>query len=132
MARILVVEDEETLRVLAQSIFEDMGHETANAATAEEALALLVTDKFDLLFSDIGLREDMQGGIALAREARNMQPELPVLYTTGQGITDGMRALMVEGFGFIPKPYTIEALGAALRNVLKEDARTNSLRDKEG
>lgn len=119
MARILVVEDEEALRVLAESILEEMGHQTTTAATFDEAWALLESDqKFDLLFTDLGLGENLQAGIELASKARAQRPELPVLYTTGQGVTDGMKALFVDGFHFMPKPYTLDSLSVAIGNAL--------------
>src|ERR1700694_4782288 len=93
MAVVLVVEDEEQVRVLAEGIIQDMGHETLTAANVEEALALLSTDQpIDLLFADIRLWGAPQGGLELAKEAVRVRPDLPVLYTTSQGVTDGMRA----------------------------------------
>jgi hypothetical protein len=74
---VLVVEDEEQVRVLAESI---------------------------LLFTDIGLFEARHGGLDLAQEAVRTRPGLRALYSTGQGVTDGMRALFVENSGFLPKP----------------------------
>ena len=47
--------------------------------------------KVDLLFTDLGLHEDLQAGLKAAQEAVKRVPSLPVLYTTGQGVTDGMR-----------------------------------------
>jgi hypothetical protein len=41
-----------------------------------------------------------------------------VLYTTGQGVTDGMRAMFADPFGFLPKPYTPDDLTTALGNLL--------------
>jgi DNA-binding NtrC family response regulator len=41
-----------------------------------------------------------------------------VLYTTGQGITDGMKALFAERYGFVAKPYTGEQLVIAVENAL--------------
>ena len=45
--------------------------------------------------------------------------DLPVLYTTGQGMTDGMRATVVERNGFIAKPYTADQLYTAIDNLLR-------------
>jgi DNA-binding NtrC family response regulator len=122
MGRILVVEDEEALRVLAESILEELGHQTTTAATVEQALALLESDqKFDLLFTDIGLGENLQAGIKLAAKAREQRPKLPVLYTTGQGVTDGMKAMFVDGCVLMPKPYTMDSLSAAVANALPKN-----------
>jgi response regulator of citrate/malate metabolism len=59
LARILVVEDEEQVRVLAESYLREQAHQTLSAATMEQALAVLgVTDGIDLLFVDVGLYDD--------------------------------------------------------------------------
>jgi DNA-binding NtrC family response regulator len=120
MAVVLIVEDEEPLRVLAESIIQDRGHTTLSASTLEQAIALLEGDQtVDLLFTDLGLHDDLQAGLTAAQEAVKRIPGLPVLYTTGQGITDGMRAMFVERNGFIAKPYTADQLYTAINNLLR-------------
>ena len=106
MPTVLVVEDEEQVLVLAESILQDNGFETLSAHASEGALALLAdqSQPIDLLFTDIGLYENRHGGIQLAQEAVKHRPNLKVLYTSGQGVTDGMKALFVENSAFIPKP----------------------------
>src|SRR5581483_1149132 len=75
MAVVLIVEDEDQVRVLAESILQNNGHRTLSAATKDEALALIQADgPIDLLFTDIGLTQDAeagsaQAGLDLAREA---------------------------------------------------------------
>ena len=111
MAVVLVVEDEEQVRVLAESYLEEHGHQTISAATIDEALAVLdVGDPIDLLFTDLGLKDDLQAGLKLAKTATERRPGLKVLYTTGQAITDGMKVMMVEGSALLPKPYTVDLL----------------------
>jgi DNA-binding NtrC family response regulator len=120
MAVVLIVEDEEQVRVLAESILQDQGHKTLSASTLEQALALLEGDQtVELLFTDLGLHGDLQAGLTAAQEAVKRFPDLPVLYTTGQGITDGMRAMFVERNGFIAKPYSADQLRAAIANLLR-------------
>ena len=120
MANILVVEDDEQVRVLAVSIVEELGHTAQSAANMDEALALLATDQvFELLFTDLGLSGHDQAGLALAVEAVRQREKLPVLYTTGQAVTDGMKALFVDNASLLPKPYTFDQLAAALKEVLK-------------
>jgi two-component SAPR family response regulator len=67
-----------------------------------------------VLFTDLGLGNDLQAGLELAKQAVERRPKLKVLYTTGQTITDGMRELFVSGSGFLAKPYTVEELTTAL------------------
>jgi CheY-like chemotaxis protein len=114
MAAILVVEDEEHVRVLAESYLREQGHETFSAATRDQALAVLEGAKIDLLFVDIGLYEQREVGLELAKEAVERNPELKVLYTTGQPVTDGMKALFVENSGLLTKPYTVDQLQTIL------------------
>ncbi len=115
MARVLIVEDEEQVRVLAESYLREQGHQTLSAATPAETLAALkVADGLDLLFTDLGLGDERQAGLDLAKEARRQRPDLKVLYTTGQGVTDGMKAMMVERSALLEKPYTVEQLQHAL------------------
>ena len=119
MAVILIVEDEEALRVLAESIIEHRGHTTLSAGTVEQAIALLEGEqKAELLFTDLGLQGDLEAGLKAAQEAVKRIPGLPVLYTTGQGLTDGMRAMFVERSGFLAKPYTDEQLYSAISDLL--------------
>ena len=119
MAVVLIVEDEEQVRVLAEAIVQELGHETLTAGTAEQALAVIQERAdVDLLFTDIGLQQDLEAGLKLAKGIAARKPGLPVLYTTGQGVTDGMRAMFADPFGFLPKPYTPDDLTTALGNLL--------------
>ena len=99
MAVVLIVEDEDQVRVLAEGILQDSGHTTLSASTLEQALALFEgAQRVDLIFTDIGLQSDIQAGLMLAQEATKRKGDAPVLYTTGQGLTDGMQAMFVERF----------------------------------
>ena len=113
---VLVLEDDEQVRVLAESCLQGEGFTTLSAGTAEQAIALLgASDPIELLFTDLGLQGDPQAGLALAAKAVELRPSLKVLYTSGQGVTDGMIALFVEKSAYLPKPYTVDQLIATLR-----------------
>lgn len=115
MATVLIAEDEDQVRVLAESYLQEQGHQTVSAASIEEGLAVFeVVDRIDVLFTDIVLKGDLDAGLKLAKEAVQRQADLKVLYTTGQAITDGMRAMMVEGAAVLEKPYTVDQLQATL------------------
>jgi CheY-like chemotaxis protein len=120
MAVVLVAEDDEAVRVLAQSVIEGMGHIGLTAANAEEALALLSADReVSLLFTDLNMASNPLAGIELAVQARANRPEITVIYTSAAGVTDGTRALFVEGASFLPKPYTVDQLQGAVEAELK-------------
>jgi len=115
VAFVLLVEDEDQVRVLAESYLEEQGHAVLTAASKDGALAILQSDQaIDLLFVDLGLKDEIDGGIELAKLAVEIRPKLKVLYTTGRPVTDGTRARFVEGSALLPKPYTVEQLITSL------------------
>ena len=119
MSLILVVEDEDQVRLLAEGILQAHGHLTLSASTFGQAIAILDGgEKIDALFVDLVLHGDLHGGLRLAQEAVKRMPTLPVLYTTGQGITDGMQALFAGNSAFLGKPYTAERLVDTLHELL--------------
>ena len=118
---ILVVEDEENLRHLTVTTLRELGYTVIEAGSAHDALAAIDEHpEIKLLFTDIIMPEVT--GRVLADEAVARRPDLRVLYTTGftrnavvhNGVLDA-------GVNFLPKPFSMEALGAKVREVL--DAR---------
>ncbi len=115
MATILILEDDEQVRVLAASFLEGEGHNALTASTGDQALAVLKSEqKIDVLFTDLNVQQDPEAGLKLARKAAALRPGLKVVYTSGQGMTDGMAELFVDHAAFLPKPYTTEQLGTML------------------
>ena len=97
MTRVLVVEDEVVVLILAESVIKELGHNTYSAAGVTEALKLFNDPgEIDALFTDIRLPEGNLGGFELAQKLREQQPSLKVLDTTGEALTDGMKAMFVE------------------------------------
>ena len=120
MPVVLTVEDDEQVRVLAESILQDSGHQTLSATNVDEALALLRSDQtIDVLFTDIELSNALQGGINLAQEGARLRPKMLVVYTSGREVTDGMRALFVERSLYLRKPYLAAQLTEAVGTVLR-------------
>ncbi|MEQ9126380.1 MAG: response regulator [Alphaproteobacteria bacterium] len=81
MARILLAEDDDSMRAFLKRALEKAGHEVDAVADGVEALAALIADRFDLLLADIV----MPGldGIELARRAAEDDPGLRVVLITG-------------------------------------------------
>ncbi len=75
--------------------------------------------EFDLLFTDIRLPESELGGFELAKTARDRYPNLKVLYTSGDTVTDGMKSMFVENSMMLPKPYTAHMLSDALQKLFE-------------
>jgi DNA-binding NtrC family response regulator len=122
MSVILIVEDDEQVRVLAQSVLRDAGYGVLAATALEGAQALLNSDQLiDLLFVDVNLGGDLEAGLRIAQNARERQPFLPIVYTTGQGVDDGKKALFAEPYLFLPKPYTSEQLISSIAYLLNRN-----------
>jgi len=119
MAVILVVEDDVFIREVAEMMIQDWGHQTLSASDVDEALVFLRSPQhIDGLFTDIYLKTAVHGGCDLAHQAVALRPKLPVLYTTGNNITDKMKALLIEGMHFLSKPYTQHQLQNAVDELL--------------
>jgi DNA-binding NtrC family response regulator len=119
VAVILIVEDDPSIRELAEMIVEDGGHHTLSASDVGEALLLLRSPQhIDALFTDIYLKKRFVGGCELADQAIELRPQLRVLYTTGNAITDKMKALFVNDAQFLCKPYTGDQLKASIKRLL--------------
>ena len=119
MAVILIVDDDAFIREIAGMLLQDGGHQTLSASDVDEALSLLRDPQhIDALFTDIYLKTAVLGGCELASQAIKLRPKLRVLYTTGNSITDEMKALFVEGAHFLRKPYTQHQLQDSVESLL--------------
>ena len=119
MAVILVVEDDVFIRELMEMMIQDWGHHTLAASDVDEALLLLRSpQKIDALLTDIYLKTEVLGGCELANQAIKLRPELRVLYSTGNIITDKTKALFIEGSDYLRKPYTPHQLQDAVEHLL--------------
>lgn len=115
MATVLIVEDEQQIRELAETYLHRHGHQTVSVARPDEALAVLgIAAHVDVLLTDIGLDSDRHAGLKLARQAIGRRPALKVLYATGQPVTAAMKTMFVDGSGLLPKPFSDDQLQSAL------------------
>ena len=88
-------------------MIQDCGHQTLSASSVGEAMTILRSPQpLDALFTDIYLETEILGGCDLAIQARALRPDLPVLYTSGNTVTEKMKSLFLAGACFLPKPYT--------------------------
>jgi DNA-binding NtrC family response regulator len=111
VATVLVVEDDEQVRVMAESILRDEGHTVIAATGVDGSNALLNSDQpIDVLFIDLCLGTEPEAGLLVAQAAKEQRANLAVLYTTGGGMNDGTKALFTDPHLFLPKPYTSEQL----------------------
>ena len=126
-ARVLVVEDEENVRMLLNDAFRAEGHDVVEASTGAEALTRLDQGEFDLMICDLGLPE--LSGLHVARWVREFRPELPVIIATGYAqMIDEEDYEKARIDDVIRKPYAVADVLARANLVLaqqpKEDPET--------
>jgi CheY-like chemotaxis protein len=120
MQTILITEDEPTVLMLAESILADAGYEILTAANGAQAIALFESGATpDLLVTDINMG-DGPDGHAVAAAAVARLPSLPVIYTSGIAMTDGLQAQLVTGALFLSKPYDVPDLLQAVEEALAD------------
>jgi CheY-like chemotaxis protein len=114
--RVLVVEDEFFIAEWAAEALSDFGFAVEIAGNARDALRHLESAPVDVLFTDINLPGGMDGA-TLARQARAMLPNLPVIYASARVAMLEPEA-RVRGAVFVPKPYEPEMVGRLIRDIM--------------
>ncbi len=127
MAKILIVDDEQSYRQLLSLVFEGDGHTIRTAKNGKEALELLNEDPADVVISDVRM-PDMDG-IALLREAREVLPDIGVVLMTAFATVDTARDAFILGADdFIQKPFDVEELKLIVKKTLEKQALVNENR----
>jgi signal transduction histidine kinase/FixJ family two-component response regulator len=118
--RILVLEDDESIRLETGRTLAGAGYRVQTAATAEQALALTRGQKFDLLLADVYLPDS--DGIRVFHRIRERQPELAGIAMTGHSSWDlAMDAIRVGFAGLLVKPFPVEQLISAVVGALEQE-----------
>jgi PAS domain S-box-containing protein len=115
---ILLVEDNAAVREFAGHLLEELGYVVHSAGSAEEAVPQLDDESIELLFSDVVMPGE--SGLDLARRARALRPDLPVLLATGY--SDEVRSTAGATFDVLRKPYDANGLQAAIAAALRRKA----------
>lgn len=116
---ILLVEDEEAVRVLSRHILHECGYEVLEARQGEEALRLASqhTGRIDLLVTDVVMPR--LGGRGVADQLKRLYPHLKVLYLSGYTDDAVVRhGVLEQDVPFLQKPFTPAGLAQRVREVL--------------
>ncbi len=120
---ILIVEDEDMVRAVAERALVRQGYTVRTAASGEEALELLEAvargeaEPFDLLVSDVVMPG--MDGPAVVREARKRFPKLRVLFMSGYAEEQLRKSIDIPDVGFLPKPFSVQKLAEAAHAALE-------------
>ena len=116
--KVLIVDDEPSIRRALHSTFGTLGFDIAEAVTGEQALPLLRTSNFDAVLLDVNMPG--MGGIAACREIRRQFPRMAVLMLTVRDSEDDkVEALEAGADDYVTKPFPIRELVARVRAAVR-------------
>src|SRR5579862_7755931 len=117
--RILVVDDEETIREIVSSMLTAAGYKCRQACSGMEALALLESgEEFELMLSDLMMAN--LDGIGLLERTKERFPEMPVVMVTAvHDISVALAAIRNGAYDYLLKPFEREQLLATVRRALE-------------
>jgi two-component system NtrC family response regulator len=116
--RILIIDDEPTLRESLQVALSASGYEVQTARTGEEGLTLFTQENPDLILLDHWL-PGINGDLVLQR-IKEADPEIPVIIMTAQGSVDlAVQSMKMGAFDFLVKPFELEQIEALVQKGLE-------------
>ena len=123
--KILIVDDESSIRRALHSTLHGMGFEVDQASTGEEALDLVRASEYDVVLLDINMPGI--GGVRACREIRRSLPRLGILMLTVRDSEDDKVAALDAGADdYITKPFHIRELAARIRSAVRRSSNTRS------
>ncbi len=122
MSHILLVEDEPLQRELMAESLSAAGYDVTATCTGDEAAILLADrDRFDALLTDITIPGSIDG-IGLAEHAREVHPNLPVLFVSGRPANQHRAAAITQPMAYMQKPFETRTLLCAMRRLIEGNA----------
>jgi two-component system response regulator AtoC len=117
--RLLVVDDEQSIRRLCMTIGTTLGFVCAEAESAEVALSRLDTETPDLLLTDLKL--PTKSGVELLRQTKTLLPHTEVAIMTGHGsIESAVDAMKLGAYDYIEKPFRVEKMRLLLQRMAEK------------
>jgi excisionase family DNA binding protein len=117
-ASILVVDDEQSIRLMFKQTLEELGHRVEVAESSLKGLELVKQRNFDMVFLD--LKMPMMDGAELFRQIKALRPKLPVIIITGYPDSEIMaRALSLGPFGVMNKPFSASDIITAVNTFVQ-------------
>ncbi|MCC6925425.1 response regulator [Novosphingobium sp.] len=107
--KILLVEDEDMVRAVAERALTRAGFEVTTASDGDEGLEVIESGApFDLIVSDVVM--PAMDGPSMAREVRKLRPSMPILFMSGYAEEQLRKELDLDNVEFLPKPFTVQQI----------------------
>ena len=126
-ARILVVDDEQSMREFLEIFLRREGYAVSTAADVDTALAHLESDEIDLTITDMQMPN--KTGLDLILAAQDVSPETLMIVVTAFGTTDSAISAMKEGaYDYLTKPFKVDELRIVIEKALEKKLLSNENR----
>ena len=128
MATILVVDDENSMREFLEIMLNKEGYDVATAAGGGEAVNLLQKQDFDLVITDIRMKE--MDGLEVLKKCKELQPSTIVILISAYASTStAVEAMKWGAYDYLPKPFKVREIKAVIKDAL-EAAEAQEFQDK--
>ncbi|HWH18559.1 MAG TPA: response regulator [Allosphingosinicella sp.] len=121
-ARILIVDDDDDVRMVAEAMIEEIGYEVVAAASGEQALKEMKPGRFAMMITDVAMPG--MTGVEVARRMREIDPHLPIVFASGYADVQTFGAELSDEV-LLRKPYRIADVAARISAVLSEPRADN-------
>jgi DNA-binding NtrC family response regulator len=126
-ARVLVVDDEESVARAIARMAEHFGHDVVMASSVPEAVDRFDRDAPDVVLTDLKLGD--HDGLELLRHVQEIAPDTPVVLITGQATVDSaMEAIRAGAYDYLSKPPRMQELGALLKRAVEKKRMAEEVR----
>lgn len=126
-SRILIVDDEDTIRYFLRLELEDKGYEVWDVETGEKALKLIQTHNFDAALLDLNLPTEI-GGLDIMHRLRETAPETSVIIITAHAtVSSAIDALRQGAHDYVTKPFTTPDLLASIADGVARKGNSQNL-----
>ncbi len=117
--KILVIDDEKSIRDSLRGVLEDEGYEVREADSGESALELIKRERFDVIFLDVWLPGI--DGIDVLTKLKEREDSVPVIMISGHAnIETAVKATKIGAYDFLEKPLSSERVLLTIKNALKQ------------
>jgi DNA-binding NtrC family response regulator len=118
MAKVLVIDDEQGIRNLLDTLLSRKGYAVALADGGRKGLEHFRRDRPDVVVLDLNMPD--MGGVAVLEQIRALKPDQPVIVLTGAGTPEKEQQVHALGVNeFVEKEFSLHRLGDALKRLLK-------------
>ena len=131
--KILVVDDEEVLRLGCSRVLVSEGYRVTTAANGQEALDQLAAEPVNVVLCD--LKMPVMGALEVLEQTSVLYPDIPVIIMTGLGtVTDAVECMKKGAYDFVTKPFSIDHLCMVIKRALEKqllEQQTRQLQEEQ-